>query len=158
MILWVRDNNHMQKRRLILIGQCVEAFGLIVITGNLTWLDRGYSIFFVGVGCVCMGISQCILTAVIVPEMYEAIGNLPVGSKYNKEAISVYVSNLNMIVTAICEGIGFFTACVFGIGWSYEYAFLGSALLTVCLVATQAMIYWCDCTRKSEPEKKNERD
>jgi len=154
MILWVRDNNHMQKRRLILIGQCVEAFGLIVITGNLTWLDRGYSIFFVGVGCVCMGISQCILTAVIVPEMYEAIGNFPLGNKYNKEAISVYVSNLNMIVTAICEGIGFFTACIFGIGWSYEYTFLGSALLTVCLAATQAIIYWCDCTRKPEPEKK----
>ena len=90
--------------------------------------------------------------------MYEAIGNLPEGSKYEKQAISVYVSNMNMIVTAICEGVGFFTGCFFGIGWSYNYAFWGSSALTVCLLVIQTMFYFIHCGFKPAPEKKNEGD
>ena len=157
-ITWSRDGNHLQKRTMILVGQGIEAFGLLIMTGDLTWMGRGYAIFCVGLGCVCMGISQCILTAVIIPEMYEAIANLPEGHKYDKQAISVYVSNMNMIVTAICEGAGFFVGCFIGIGWSYNYAFWGSSALTVCIILIQVMVYYISGGFKPAPEKKNDED
>jgi len=56
-ITWARDGNHLQKRTMILVGQGIEAFGLLIMTGYLEWMGRGYSIFCVGLGCVCMGVS-----------------------------------------------------------------------------------------------------
>jgi hypothetical protein len=134
-ITWSRDGNHMSKRTMMLVGQGVEAFGLLVMTGDLTWMERGHSIFCVGLGCVCMGISQCIITATVIPEMYESIVNLADGNKYDKHAISFYVSNINMIVAAICKGVGFFVGCFIGIELSYNYALWGSSALTVLIIS-----------------------
>lgn len=144
---------------MILAGQGVEAFGLLIMTGDLNWMNRGYSIFCVGVGCVSMGFGMCILTAVVVPEMIEAISNLPEGHKYGKEAISVYVSNLCMFTIAICEGVGFFCGCFFGIGWSYNFAFWGSSFITCCFIFLQITVYWIACGFKpAAPEKKKDGD
>lgn len=157
-IEWARDGGHLQKRTMILVGQGIEAFGLLVMTGDLTWMGRGYAIFCVGLGCVCMGVSQCILTAVIIPEMNDAVCALPEGHKYDKEAVSVYISNMNMIIIAICQGVGFFVGCFIGIGWSYNFAFWGSSALTVVIILVQTMVYYISCGSKAAAEKKNDED
>jgi hypothetical protein len=46
---------------MLVLGQLIEGFGLLVLTGNLNWINRGYAISAVGLGLVCMGISQCII-------------------------------------------------------------------------------------------------
>lgn len=156
-IQWSRDAKHMDKHVMILVGQGIEAFGLLIMTGDLSWMGKGNSIFCTGVGCMAMGISMCILTAVIIPEMYEAITNLADGHKYCKKDIAVYVSNMNMIVTAICEGLGFFAGCFFGIGMSYNIAFYGSSALTVAIICAQIAVYYIPCGSKpAAAEKKND--
>ena len=52
----------MTQRTMILIGQSIEAFGCIIICGDVSALGKGYMIALTGVGCACFGLSQCVVS------------------------------------------------------------------------------------------------
>ena len=60
-IKFQQQNFNLSDRVMIFIGQGFEAFGMLVMTGNVTWLNKGYMIAGTGIGCICVGISQAIV-------------------------------------------------------------------------------------------------
>ena len=64
---------------MILIGQSLEAFGCMVVCGDVSALGKGYMIALVGVGCALMGISQFIVQTSLMAELTECIENTEEG-------------------------------------------------------------------------------
>ena len=60
-VTWFINDFKFSQRTMIIIGQSLEAFGCMIVCGDVSALGYGYIIAMVGVGCAAMGISQCIV-------------------------------------------------------------------------------------------------
>lgn len=58
---WAREEYGVKVRTMILLGQCIMAFGALIICGDVFWLGRKYMIALTGLGCACFGLSQCVV-------------------------------------------------------------------------------------------------
>jgi hypothetical protein len=68
-VQWFMDEFGMTQRTMILIGQSIEAFGCIIICGDVSALGKGYMIALTGVGCACFGLSQCVVSISLMKEL-----------------------------------------------------------------------------------------
>ena len=78
------------------------------------------------------------------------------GQKAEKADVIAFVNNLNIFVSAVGQGVGFFFGCWIGIGSSYETAFELAAVVTIIVMVVQLSIYNLDCDRKKDMIEKDE--
>lgn len=98
---WARDEYGIKTRTMILLGQCIMAFGALSICGDVLWLGKKYMIALTGLGCACFGLSQCVVQTSVMREINKAVENSETGKKNTKQECSNYVNDLNVILIAI---------------------------------------------------------
>ena len=134
--------SRIEKRGVILIGQIILAFSLVLIGDDGTIIDDQYRLVFIVIGFISIGLSASFIAIPCLPEIIDSIEeDKKLNQLYDREILHGVVTGLFVMLQCLGEMIG----PVLGSSLAETYGFANAQNLCAAFLFVFSITYFISC-------------